>query len=143
MISEATPDQLEETVRFYRIAGARGIPTSADRLFIAREDGAIVGAVRLCDENGVSVLRTMRVAEGHQRRGIGRALLSALTGVLGPRECFLLSYAHLEGFYGRGGFLKIEPQLLPPHLQERLRAYLTEWPDLIPMRRAASASPAT
>ena len=140
MIAEAAQPEFPEIEEFYRVSGARGRPSPGDRLFVARFEGALVGAVRLCDENGVLVLRTMRVAATHQRRGIGRQLLAALVAEVRSRECFLLGYAHLEGFYGLEGFEKIDPARLPPHLRERHTAYLAEFPDMIPMRRASPAT---
>jgi N-acetylglutamate synthase-like GNAT family acetyltransferase len=142
-IAEAPKHQYPEIAEFYRIQGSRGRPSPADRIFIAEEDGVLVGAVRLCEEEGVTVLRTMRVAASRQRQGIGRRLLATLAQALESRECFLLGFGHLEGFYGLEGFARIDPRDLPPHLRERLRLYLADRPDVIPMRRVARASPAT
>ena len=142
-IVEAGENRFAEITEFYKSQGARGRPSPADRLFVAEVEGRIVGAVRLCLEEGLTVLRTMNVTADRQRQGIGRRLLAALVREVGNRECFLLGYTHLESFYGLEGFAKIESRDTPPHLQERLRLYLSEERILIPMRRAASASPAT
>ena len=134
---------MDEVNEFYRVNGARGVAGPHDRIFVARSAGAIIGAVRLCEEEGHLVLRTMRVAASHQRRGVGLGLLRDLVATLGTRSCYLLGYAHLDGFYGREGFRVIEANELPPHLQERLKVYLGERSDYVAMRRTASASPAT
>jgi GNAT superfamily N-acetyltransferase len=64
-----------ERVRaFYVACGRSGLLEPADRVLIAEAGGQIVGAVRLCVEDGVQVLRTMRVRPDAQRRGLGRLL---------------------------------------------------------------------
>jgi len=142
-IAKASEERFAKIAEFYESQGARGRPSPGDRIFIAEDEGRLLGAVRLCQEEGILVLRTMRVAASHQRQGIGSRLLRALVRELAGQDCYLLGYAHLEGLYGLEGFAKIEAATLPPHLQERLKLYLAEWSDLIPMRRTASASPAT
>lgn len=142
-ITVASAPRRAEVAEFYGIEGPRRSAGPSDRVLIAEIEGRLVGAVRLCEEKEVCVLRTMRVAASHRGQGIGRRLLEGFVRELGSRECYLLGYARLEGFYGRAGFMKIGAVELPPHLQERLRRYLEERPDVVPMRRAASASPAT
>lgn len=142
-ISEASDERRPEIAEFYRDEGPQRELGPSDRVFVAELDGRVVGAVRRCEEEGVLVLRTMRVAAKHQRRGFGRQLLQEFTRDLGERDCFLLGYAHLEKFYSSAGFATIPAADLPPHLQERLPRYLEERSDIVPMRRAARASPAT
>lgn len=142
-ITEAREKRFPEIGEFYKAERARGRPSPGDRIFVADDEGRLVGAVRLCDEQGVAVLRTMRVAADRQRQGLGRRLIAALARELGSRDCFLLGFRHLEGFYGLEGFAKVDAADLPPHLQDRLRLYLAGRPDVMPMRRVAKASPAT
>lgn len=104
-------------------------------MLIAEAGGQIVGAVRLCVEHGVRVLRTMRVRPDAQRRGIGRLLRGRFVTMLAKAECFCLPYAHLESFYGAIGFAPVGPEALPPHLAARLAGYRVERPNVIAMRR--------
>jgi N-acetylglutamate synthase-like GNAT family acetyltransferase len=128
-----------ERVRaFYLACGHTGPLDPADRVLLAEADGEIVGAVRLCVEERVQVLRTMRVRPDFQRRGVGRALLRRFVTMLdGGRDCFCIPYAHLDVFYGEAGFEVVSPDALPPHLAARLAAYQAERPQrpVIAMRR--------
>ena len=142
-VLETGPERRAEVADFYRTEWPDKTPDPSDRVFIAEVDGRLVGAVRRCEEAGFCVLRSMRVTTELQRRGIGRRLLQEFARALGERDCYLLGYSHLEGFYGSVGFARIPMTEVPPHLRQRLQRYLDERPDVIPMRRAASASPAT
>jgi pimeloyl-ACP methyl ester carboxylesterase/N-acetylglutamate synthase-like GNAT family acetyltransferase len=134
-IREATPSERERVRAFYVAMGHSGQLGLDDRLLVAERDGEILGAVRLCVEEGAQVLRTMRVRPDAQRRGLGRALLRRFVTLLAKEECFCLPWAHLEGFYGEIGFQRIAPAALPPHLAARLAGYQRERPDAIAMRR--------
>jgi N-acetylglutamate synthase-like GNAT family acetyltransferase len=94
-----------------------------DTAFIAEDDEALVGLVRLVQEQGVLVLRGMRVVAERQRQGVGTRLLHALVADVGTEACFCIPYPHLVGFYGRGGFVEIDPADAPAFLGERLTAY--------------------
>jgi N-acetylglutamate synthase-like GNAT family acetyltransferase len=137
VLREASSADRERVRAFYVSCGHSGALESADRVLLAERDGQIVGAVRLCIEEGVQVLRTMRVRPDAQRRGVGRALLRRFDAMLGPGPCYCLPYAHLTGFYGIIGFEEASPYALPPHLAARLARYRAERPgvDMIAMRR--------
>jgi len=99
---------------------------------VLQRDGAnLVAAVRLASEDGVLVLRTMVVAEGSQRRGIGARLLQRASRAIGDRESYCIARSYLESFYGRAGFRPITAEALPLHLRVRLGD------GLIAMRREA------
>jgi N-acetylglutamate synthase-like GNAT family acetyltransferase len=134
---EAGFEDRERVRAFYVACGHSGLVEPADRVLIAEAGGQIVGVVRLCVENGVQVLRTMRVRPDAQRRGIGRLLLRRFVTMLAKAECFCLPYAHLVGFYGEIGFEPVAAEALPPHLAARLAAYRRERPNVmvIAMRR--------
>ena len=137
VVREASPGDRERVRAFYVSCGHSGELAAADRVLLAERDGEIVGAVRLCVEEGVQVLRTMRVRPDAQRRGVGRALLRRFDALLGPGPCYCLPYAHLTGFYGIVGFEETGPGALPPHLAARLAQYRAERPgvNMIAMRR--------
>lgn len=137
VIREASPHERARVRAFYASCGHSGEFAAADRLLVAERQGQIVGAVRLCVEEGVQMLRTMRVSPDVQRRGVGRALLRQFETLLAPGPCYCLPYAHLTGFYGIIGFEEVGPEALPPHVAARLAHYRAErrGVNLIAMRR--------
>lgn len=136
-LREGGPQDRERLREFYVACGNSGTMGAADRVLLAEIDGLIAGAVRLCLEEGLQVLRTMRVRPDVQRRGIGAAMLRRFVTMLADADCFCLPYAHLVSFYGEIGFAPVEPEALPPHLAARLATYRRERPEVsvIAMRR--------
>jgi GNAT superfamily N-acetyltransferase len=106
-----------------------------DAIWLAEDGDEVVGVVRIAREEGVLVLRGMRVVDRMQRRGIGTRLLQAVEQWLGERECFCIPYAHLVSFYAQIGFEQIEPEAAPAFLAQRMRDYREKGLDAILMRR--------
>ncbi|HET8568694.1 MAG TPA: GNAT family N-acetyltransferase [Candidatus Limnocylindria bacterium] len=118
--------------RFYRTQLGRAVSLDpADEPLAARDDRAIVAAARLHHRAGTLVLRTMVVADGRRRTGIGTRLLDAVDRAIGGRECYCFPWAHLEHFYGRIGFRRVDLAAVPRALADLLGD------DCIPMRREA------
>src|SRR3989344_3950691 len=117
----------EEILYFYRDTkyGAIDDVRRDDRIFLAKDRHQIIGIVRLCEEEGIVILRGMRVRENHQKQGIGMRLLELLSEEIGERECFCIpyDYPHLEKLYGRFGFQRISDEEAPAYLQERAKKY--------------------
>ncbi len=135
-IRRATPAQ--EAGRINLFYASRGYMNSVDgdvAVYIAEHRGRIIGVVRLCREEGHSILRTMHVHQDYRGQGIGRRLLEAFQEEIRAADCYCIPFAHLVGFYGAIGFRQIPPQEAPPHLQERLREYLARGMDGIVMKR--------
>jgi GNAT superfamily N-acetyltransferase len=85
-------------------------PLSDDEiLLVAAQGGEVRAALRLCREDGVLVLRGMRVAKDYQRGGIGRQLLRSAGDQLAGQESFCIPHRHLRGFYQEAGFQEIDP----------------------------------
>jgi N-acetylglutamate synthase-like GNAT family acetyltransferase len=84
------------------------------------------------------MLPGMRVKPEFQRQGIGAQILEEVQLVLEDQECFAMAYAHLENFYGRIGFRKIDKREAPAFLWERIETYRTENPqqEFILMRKS-------
>ncbi|CAH0186003.1 hypothetical protein SRABI118_01370 [Massilia sp. Bi118] len=123
---------------FYEALGYGGGVRDTDLAFAATIDGRVVGAVRLCEEAGVIVLRGMHVDPACQRQGIGRALLARCVPWLDRGEAFCLPYDHLVEFYGAAGFTPAPSATLPPFLAERLEAYVLKGQRVLAMRRPAA-----
>jgi predicted N-acetyltransferase YhbS len=129
---------LERVAAFYRTAGYGGGVSADDITLAATTEARIVGAVRLCRESGVIVLRGMQVDPAVQRQGIGSTLLRECLPHLEGGAAYCLPYAHLAGFYGAAGFVPAPPAMLPPFLAERLAGYLRKGQGVIAMRRSGT-----
>jgi len=132
-----TVASLSEIQAFYASVGYFQVVTADCIVISARSRDTIVGVVRLSPENGVQVLRGMRIALSYQRRLIGTRMLWEATKFMRLTECFCLPHAWLEGFYGIIGFARIEDDHAPPHLRKRLAESRRKHPQLIVMRRPA------
>ena len=67
-------DEREAVIAFLRGEGYTHSIGMSDRFFVSELDGEIVGAVRLSQDDGVLILRGMRVRNDVQRHGIGTHL---------------------------------------------------------------------
>ena len=126
---------LAEVAAFYETVGYGGGVSSADVTLTARSAGRLAGAVRLCAESGVIVLRGMHVAPALHGQDIGRALLDHCVPYLDKGEAYCVPYEHLVRFYGQVGFVVAPPASLPPFLAERLAGYAAANRRTIAMRR--------
>jgi N-acetylglutamate synthase-like GNAT family acetyltransferase len=136
---EAWPEEFDLVVEFYRSTGYDAIISQKDAIVIAEDNEMLCGAVRLCTERGILVLRGVRVKEGYQRQGVGTQLLRALVPVIRGRECFCIPYRYLRSFLGQIGFVEVDPVAAPPFLAERHAEYRSEGGlDVIIMRRPST-----
>ncbi|MBV6324191.1 GNAT family N-acetyltransferase [Duganella violaceipulchra] len=134
-IFEASPSELGDVANLYAEAAYGAAIDPADTLILARSGGKLVGAVRLCAEEGVTVLRGMQIRSTFQRKGIGAQLLAACQPYLGRRQSFCLPYAHLVTFYAAAGFELAAEAGLPDFLVRRLNAYNAQAKNVVAMRR--------
>lgn len=135
-IRTAQPQEFEQVATFYRSHNYLPEIDRADLFVVAERDGALCGAVRLCEECDVLVLRGMRVAQAVQRRGIGTQLLETVAALIGGRDCYCVPHRYLWRFYAQIGFEEIEPCRAPPFLQQRWTEYQREYNlDVIIMHR--------
>jgi N-acetylglutamate synthase-like GNAT family acetyltransferase len=107
----------------------------AERVVVAEHGGEIVGAVRLCEEDGHLVLRTMRVREAFRGQGLGSRMLRVLEPLVAGRDCYCLPFDHLTAFYAQIGFETISGDAAPRHLRERLEENLRRGERMLVMRR--------
>jgi GNAT superfamily N-acetyltransferase len=131
----ADPSERDAVAAFLREAGYAGGVQPPDRLVVAVGDAGPVGAFRLAREEGVLVLRGMRVRADLRRRGIGRRLLWALADLDEP--CFCVPHAYLERFYGSAGFTRLPAAEIPALLGTRAAVYTERGLQVIVMRRVS------
>ncbi len=112
-----------------------------DVLLLAESEGGICAAARVCQEQGVLVLRGMRVSQPHQRRGIGTLLLQRVIQLVADQACYCIPHRYLREFYQQAGFREIEPACGPVFLAERLAMYQRNLGlDVILMKKDAGIS---
>jgi GNAT superfamily N-acetyltransferase len=136
-ISAVAISDYPKVAELYRECGYRGGITAADTAIAAMVGGDVVGAVRLCPEGGVTVLRGMQVRAAFQRQGIGSALLRACVPHLNSGAAYCLPYSHLTAFYGSVGFFVADQAVLPQFLQDRQSGYISSGIKTIAMSRMA------
>ena len=134
-IHSAKASEVGDLAAFYRITDYGGSVAPADRVVYATEEGRIIGAGRLSEEEDVFVLRGMRVQRKHRGRGVGKAILDSLASEGKCRACYCIPYSYLQQFYAAKGFEKIAPTEAPDFLRDRFRDYQARSLDVILMRR--------
>jgi N-acetylglutamate synthase-like GNAT family acetyltransferase len=123
-IREATVDEHPAILNLYRVCGYSGGIAGQDLIVIALNQNDIVGAVRICLENGINVLRGMQIHPAFRHQQIGSYMLKFLSENKDLRNCYCLPYNHLKSFYGRIGFKEIKQIDAPDFLVERLNNYI-------------------
>lgn len=137
-IHEASAAEKPEIAAFYERCGYSGGISSDDTVLVAVRDNSLVGAVRLCSEHRVPVIRGMQVCPDFQRQGIGRALLEESLFRVSDVVCYCIPWSYLEQFYSSGGFVRCESADVPGFVSERYSGYIQQGRDVILMRRALS-----
>ena len=138
VIKKENSDRFSEAEKFYRSVGYMSPIEPESQVVSASINSEFLGVVRLIVEDGHLVLRGMMIAPTHQRNGIGSLMLKELEKHIGSQDCYCLPHGWLEGFYGQIGFVKINDDQAPRHLQDRLKENRTRHPKLIAMKRVAS-----
>jgi N-acetylglutamate synthase-like GNAT family acetyltransferase len=128
----------ENVIAFLRREGYQQPIGEADRFFTSEHEGEIVGAVRLCPEEGALVLRGIRIRADMRRRGIGRRLLAQVVAAIGGETCYCIPYRWLISFYGEAGFRVMRPEDAPPFLAQRHEKYTGDGLDVVVMYRHVS-----
>ena len=110
---------------FYKKENYHGEPQEKDVVVYVETSGVIIGATWLTTEEGINLLRGMKVNQKFQRRGIGRKLLEAVTKELEDKECFCIPYQHphLLKFYQAGGFEIQDLNNVPEFLALRVKKF--------------------
>jgi N-acetylglutamate synthase-like GNAT family acetyltransferase len=112
---------------FYEEHAGKKLARKSDLFFLALHNKIVIGAVRLCFEFNIPVLRSMMIDPKYRRQRIGFRLLSEFNKYLDEndiKDTYCLPYAHLELFYQSIGFRlipAIRKRQLPDFLKTRLR----------------------
>ena len=117
-----TTPSVDDFLRLRREAGmsdrsresiARGLPNTTFGVHVVETGGAAVGMARIVGDGGsVFHVSDMAVAESHQGRGIGTAMMDALVAWLrenAPGGTYVDLLADVDGFYERWGFERTAP----------------------------------
>ena len=120
----ALPHEFPQVLSHYTTCNYGGGLDDKDRVVVAIDE-QIIGAVRICNEYGIKVLRGMRIKPAWQKKGIGSSMLKFLADNVDMNGCYCLPFKHLKKFYGLIGFEEISPAYAPAFLAERLEKYLS------------------
>lgn len=123
-INLAKPHDTQAIKTFYSQCGYGGGLNEEDRVLIAQLGEEIIGAVRLCPDDGFFVLRGMQILAPFQRQGIGTQILRVCTEQLIDQVCYCIPWRHLRSFYQQVGFQEVSPAEVPALLRERFDGYI-------------------
>ncbi len=109
---------------FYDKTSYGGEWTETDILYYASDENEVVGVVRIAQECGIQVLRGMQILNRRQGNGIGNKLMEFLIKNISTNPIYCIPHSHLETFYSRFGFKKIENiDEIPKFLVSRFAEY--------------------
>jgi GNAT superfamily N-acetyltransferase len=132
VIRFAGVSEYPEVLSHYKICNYNGGVEDEDIIVIAI-DKELIGAVRICSEYGIQVLRGMQIKPAWQKKGIGSSILRFLVDHVDMNGCYCLPYKHLKSFYASIGFEEIVTENAPVFLVERFEKYLSSGQDIIMM----------
>ena len=120
--------------KFYKANRGRARARSSDKVWVVRDNGELVAALRVVQLSGHEFLTGVQVALDKQGLGIATAMLTQVfehlhaNGLVKP--CYTFPYVHLIEFYRRLGWVEIGKDELPKPLQTRFERYLGQGRDI-------------
>lgn len=116
------PEQRPALAQFYKRNHYKGKVKATDNIWVMiNTDDQIIGAARLCQQAGFTLLRGVWIDKALRTQGLGNQLLAHFkyAGVL--EGCYCFAYLNLEGFYSRHGFCRVTS--VPASLHSALERY--------------------
>ena len=116
------PEQRPLLAQFYKRNHYKGKAKASDKIWVMiNADDQIIGAARLCQQAGFTLLRGVWIEKSLCAQGLGSQLLTRLKDVGALDGCYCFAYLHLESFYSTHGFCRVAPA--PASLQSALERY--------------------
>lgn len=134
-IGLAETSEFNKVLDLYSLCQYRGGIHPTDAIVIAKYDRKVIGAVRLCVENDVNILRGMQIVPSMQRQKIGSQMLYFCLPLMQRQMTYCLPYRHLVDFYSQVGFQLLDENNLPDLIKDKLSNYRADGIDMIPMVR--------
>ncbi len=131
----AKASEIDDLQSFYHLTEYGGSVSANDQVVFVTKDEKIIGAGRLSEEEGIYVLRGMRVLKEYRGRGVGNAILDSLVNKGGNYDCYCLPFSNLRSFYSTKGFNEINLSEAPDFLCRRIKNYHNRGFDVILMRK--------
>ncbi|MCB5162117.1 GNAT family N-acetyltransferase [Marinomonas algarum] len=120
--------------KFYQAHYPSGKPNKADPIWVIKQKGTILCAVRLKQSKNAQLLTAMVTEPNYRGKGLGSHLLSGIQTALAERSCYCFALTHLVPFYTKNHFNTILAEQLPKDLKSRFYAYTAQGRALTPMR---------
>lgn len=124
--------------KFYQQHYPSGKPNKAEPIWVVRQQGKILCAVRLKPFPESQLLTAMVTAPEQRQQGLGSHLLQGIQQELTHTPTYCFAFTHLVAFYERNHFIEIPPEALPDALQERFLAYRRQGRKITPMQYKSS-----
>ncbi|MBJ7539508.1 GNAT family N-acetyltransferase [Marinomonas sp. C1424] len=124
--------------KFYQAYYPSGKPNKADPIWVIRNKGKVLCAVRLKQFSNCQLLTAMVTAPEYRNKGLGSHLISNIHSPLEQSSSYCFAFTHLVAFYTRNHFQEIPPIELPKELFNRFYAYTSQGRNLTPMRYKSS-----
>ncbi|AMO56934.1 hypothetical protein GZ77_01675 [Endozoicomonas montiporae] len=113
MIEELQPVAFPLVNRFFKANGHKGKARSDERVFVVRQKGEIIAALRACPRSQGYLLRSVWVAISRRKKGFGLKLTKDTINALYPASCWCYPYEHLKEFYTLAGFRELTTDNVP------------------------------
>jgi len=138
IVERLEPIQLPLVNRFYKDCRYSAKATRSDEVYVLRQGGKIVAALRLSSKPEHNLfLRSMCVHPEYRRRGLGAELLTALGPVLTLQPVYCFPFSHLEAFYSNAGFERQMPESVASFIRDPWASYCRQGRDIIIMTRSS------
>ena len=120
--------------KFYQSHYPSGKPNKADPIWVIRNNGKILCAVRLKQFTDAQLLTAMVTEPSHRNMGLGSHLIHNIHNALSTKQSYCFAFSHLVPFYQANHFTVISASILPEELRSRFQAYTPQGRNLTPMR---------